>query len=204
MKQVDKSAYAFGRYSGEDRFASYHVQLRELFACAPASVLEIGVGEGVVGDYLRRNTAIAYTSLDIANDLHPDHVGDVRALPFPDAAFDVVCAFEVLEHLPFEDFERALRELVRVSKGSIIISLPHFGPPVRFLLKVPFLPEIRFAFKIPFPRTHVFNGEHYWEIGKRGYPLSRIRAAMRRHAIIIKEFVPFGNQYHRFFVLYKP
>lgn len=203
MKQVSKDAYAFSAYGGEDRFASYAAQLDELLKLNPASVLEAGVGEGVVGDYVRRNTNVRYESVDVADDLHPDMLGDVRKLPYPDAAFDVVCAFEVLEHLPFADFETALAELARVSKRAVIISVPHFGPPVKFLLKAPFLPEIRIAFKIPYPKKHAWNGQHYWEIGKRGYNARRIRAALEKFFVVEKEFVPFGNQYHRFFVLAK-
>ena len=201
--QVSKEAYAFQKYSGEDRWASYAAQLREILALSPSSVLEVGVGDGVVGSYLKRNTSIAYQSVDVADDLHPDTVGDVRALPHPDASFDVVCAFEVLEHLPFEEFDTALAGLSRVSNQHVILSLPHFGPPVKFLLKLPFLPELRFAMKIPYPKQHRFNGQHYWEIGKKGYPARRVRESLAKRFSIKKEFVPFGNQYHHFFVLEK-
>lgn len=202
-QQVTKDAYRFERYTGLDRWLSYYCQLREILALKPASLLEIGVGDGVVRQYLKAHTPIAYTSLDIADDLGADVSGDVRALPFADASFDAVCAFEVLEHLPFEDFEKALDELARVARRYVIVSLPHFGPPVKLLLKLPFMPELRLAFKIPYPKKHVFNGQHYWEIGKRGYPASRIRAALARRGTLLKEFVPFENQYHHFFVLEK-
>ena len=200
-KQVDKNAYRFERYTGLDRWSSYYYQLREILALSPASVLEIGVGDGVVRQYLKTQTSVAYTSLDVADDLGADVLGDARSLPFADASFDMVCAFEVLEHLPFEDFEQALGELVRVARTHVLVSLPHFGPPIKFLLKLPFLPEIRFAFKVPFPKRHIFNGQHYWELGKRGYPLSRIRAAFERHGILLTELVPFENSYHHFFVI---
>lgn len=203
MKQVSKDAYAFENYGGGDRFASYAAQLREILSKRPSSVLEVGVGEGVVGDYLRRNTSVHYESVDIAADLHPDTLGDVRALPYADASFDTVCAFEVLEHVPFDDFSVAVAELARVARRSVLISLPHFGPPVKLLLKLPFLSELAFAFKLPYPKRHAFNGQHYWEIGKRGYPASRIRTVLAARLVITKEFVPFGNQYHRFFVCEK-
>jgi len=202
MKQVDKEAYQFECYVGLDRWSSYYYQLREILAQKPGSVLEVGAGDRVVGNYLKDHS-IAYTSADIAEDLSPDVVADVTALSFADNAFDLVCAFEVLEHLPFEKFEQALRELKRVSKRGIIISLPHFGPSIKLSFKIPFLPEVHFAFKIPYPRRHVFNGQHYWEIGKRGYPVSHVRNILEKYFLIEKEFVPFGNQYHHFFALHK-
>jgi ubiquinone/menaquinone biosynthesis C-methylase UbiE len=166
MPQVSKEeGYRFERYGGASRFASYACQIAEILKTVPVNVLEIGVGDGVVGGYLKRQTAIRYTCADIADDLKPDVVADVRRLPFPDGSFDTVCAFEILEHIPFQDFEKAFSELVRVARKYVLISLPHFGPPVKFLLKLPFLPELSFAYKIPYPRAHVFNGQHYWEIG---------------------------------------
>ena len=158
MKQVNKTAYQFFSYAHSGRFVSYYHQLAEVLTFKPESVLEIGVGDGVFRDYIKGNTAISYTSVDVADDLHPDVMGDVTKLPFDDGAFDVVCAFEVLEHIPFEQFEKALTELHRVARNAVVLSLPHFGPPVKFLLKIPFFPEISFAFKIPFARKHTFNG----------------------------------------------
>ncbi len=203
MKQVDKNAYNFFRYAHPGRFVSYYHQLYEVLSLAPGSVLETGVGDGVFADYIKRNTKIEYTSVDVADDLHPDVVGDVTRLPFIDQMFDVACAFEVLEHIPFEKFETAVAELARVSREAVVVSLPHFGPPIQFLLKVPFLPEIRFAFKFPYPRKHVFNGQHYWEIGKRVYSQNTVRNIFQKYFVIEKEFVPFENQYHHFYILKK-
>ncbi len=201
MKQVSKIAYRFFSYAHPGRFVSYYHQLAEVLALTPRSVLEIGVGGGVFRDYLKGNTNTSYTSVDVADDLHPDVVGDVTKLPFADNSFDVVCAFEVLEHIPFERFEKALSELSRVSRHAVVLSLPHFGPPVKFLLKIPFLPEASFAFKIPFLRKHTFNGQHHWEIGKKGYSVRMIRGIIQKYFMVEKEFVPFENQYHHFFVL---
>lgn len=204
MQQVNKHTYDFARYAHPGRWVSYYHQIKEVLARVPGTVLEIGVGDGVLRDYLLRNTDIRYTSADIAEDLKPDIVADVsKMLPFPDGSFDIVCAFEILEHLPFEKFEHALVEIARVSRKGVIISLPHFGPPLTLSFKVPFLSEIRLAWKIPFPKMHVFNGQHYWEIGKRGFSVRRIRQTLHKHFVIVKDFIPFENQYHHFFVLEK-
>lgn len=200
-KQVDKTAYRLEKYGGPDRFASYHCQLKEIMRLSPRTMLEIGVGDKVVANYIKNNSTISYTSADIADDVGADVHASVTALPFEDQSFDVVCAFEVLEHLPFSEFDTALKELARVANRKVLLSLPHFGPPIKILWKIPFLPEMRFAMKIPFPRQHTFNGQHYWEIGKRGYSVRSVRRHIARHFAIEREYVPFDNQYHRFFVL---
>lgn len=201
QKQVDKDAYRFEKYGEEERFVSYHAQLAEIMRVRPASVLEIGVGDRLVGSYLKNNTSITYTSADIADDVGADVIAPVTKLPFPDKSFDVSCAFEVLEHLPFDQFQPALTELARVAKTHVLISVPHFGPMLSLSFKIPFLPRVRLAYKIRYPKAHSFNGQHYWEIGKRGYPVSRIRAELEKHGKITRDFIPFGSPYHHFFTL---
>jgi hypothetical protein len=203
MQQVPKEHYAFESYTGLDRWSSYYYQVREVLRLAPTSVLEIGGGDGFLKRYLQGATAIDYVNLDIAADLHPDIIGSAESIPLADDAVDMAVAFEVLEHLPFEKFEPALRELRRVSKRFVIISLPHAGPQVKLSVKLPRLREMRVAVKLPLPKKHVFHGEHYWEIGKRGFSLSKIRAITGRVSVLERDFIPFESGYHHFFVLRK-
>lgn len=203
VPQVDKSHYDFGVYGFEGRFVSYYWQLREVLSLAPTSILEVGVGDGVFGSFVKKNTNCTYQSLDIAEDLSPDIVGSVTQIPLPDNSVDVACAFEVLEHLPFDEFERACAELSRVSRHAVVLSLPHFGPMLALSFKIPFLPRQQWAVKIPYPKTHVFNGQHYWEMGKAGYPLSRIRSVLSKFGTVTRDFVPFNSEYHHFFVVRK-
>ena len=51
--------------------------------------------------------------------------GDIAALPFESASFDLVTCLEVLEHLSCDAFDKALFELQRVSRKYIIISVPN-------------------------------------------------------------------------------
>lgn len=48
-------------------------------------------------------------------------------LPFPDASFDVVTMFDVLEHLLPEDTEAVCREIVRVARSRVLLTV-HNGP----------------------------------------------------------------------------
>ena len=49
-------------------------------------------------------------------------------MPYPDKHFDLVCAFETLEHLPPAAIPGALSELARVSTTHVVASIPSFGP----------------------------------------------------------------------------
>jgi SAM-dependent methyltransferase len=51
-------------------------------------------------------------------------LGDISALPFPDCSFDLVCAFDIVEHV--EDDRRAFRELGRVARAgaAVVFSVP--------------------------------------------------------------------------------
>jgi len=58
--------------------------------------------------------------------LNTDVVGNVLKLIFTDESFDVIACYEVVEHLPYEDFPEALSEIHHVSSKSAIPSLPDF------------------------------------------------------------------------------
>lgn len=98
----------------------------------PATVLEVGVGEGEVSARLRgRYEAATIVGVDLPDPArHLDWrvrgvVGlfaDIVRLPFPSRSFDLIMAIEVLEHVP--DPAAALRELARLSRGHLVLSVP--------------------------------------------------------------------------------
>ncbi len=50
----------------------------------------------------------------------------------------------------------------------------------------------------------MFNGEHYWEIGKDMYPVHRIKQAiLDAGGVLERDFVPTENTYHHFFIIHK-
>jgi hypothetical protein len=50
--------------------------------------------------------------------------GTASSLCYPDRHFDAVTCLEVLEHLPYRAFEMSLKELERVARSYIIVSVP--------------------------------------------------------------------------------
>ena len=47
-------------------------------------------------------------------------------LPFPDDTFDVVTCVDVIEHV--EDYDRLIKEMLRVSKKGVFLSTPNRRP----------------------------------------------------------------------------
>lgn len=195
--------YCSKNYDDEKRWASYWHQVSEILCLKPSNVLVIGKGNGLVPEYLKL-AGIKIVVLDIDETLKPDVITSVLKMPFRGNEFDAVLCAQVLEHLPYENFFKAISEIRRIAKIGAIISLPHFGPAIRFLFKFPILPEIKFMIKLPYLKVHKFKGEHYWEIGKRSYSLKKIKKEIMNSGFVIeKDYVIFENPLHHFFVLKK-
>jgi ubiquinone/menaquinone biosynthesis C-methylase UbiE len=109
---------------------------------APASVLEVGCGEGRLAQHLvtrgtrkvTRGTRGVRPTRFVACDLELTAVAagldplielrqaSIYALPFEDASFDLVVCCEVLEHLA--DPGRGLAEVARVARRAVLVSTP--------------------------------------------------------------------------------
>ncbi|MFA6171556.1 MAG: class I SAM-dependent methyltransferase [Patescibacteria group bacterium] len=203
-----KTSYAnnFNKYCDPNRWASYWHQINSVLGCRAEKVLEIGIGDRVLANYLKSNTSIDYHSVDVSPDLCPDIVNSIDDLKdIEDNFFDVVCAFEVLEHLPYEKFNKALGELYRVSSRHVILSLPHWGRHFSFDFRLPFIKRIRWQIKLQiFGKKHKFDGHHFWELGKRGYSLKRVKSELVKAGFKIeKDYIAFESPYHHFFILKK-
>jgi len=198
MSKFDK----FHQYDYQERWISYWHQIDEVLKLQPKMVLEIGIGNKMVSDYLRKQ-GLEVKTLDINKDLKPDFIANVINMPLSNDSFDVILCAEILEHLPFRDFKKALLELKRVTKRYLVLSLPHFGPPLKLFFKIPFLKQVKLAWKIPYHPQHKSESPHCWEIGKKGYSSKKIRNIIKKYFKIKKEFIPFENQYHHFYILEK-
>ena len=209
MPQVKKEHYFQKRYDDLERFISYFYQIDLAREDKPETILEIGKGNGTVSDYLKK-LDYKVTTCDFDENLKPDYVVDVRKLPFPDNSFDAILAYEVLEHLPFEDFEKALGELGRVSKKIVLISLPYRSTGFEWIFKFPLIKTLfkkdffDLFLRIPLKFGGIeVSGQHYWEIDGGQYPIRKIRKFLKKNFLILKELRRPLNHYHYFFTLEK-
>ncbi len=100
----------------------------------PATLLDAGCGEGFVDDiFLKAMPKLEITGFDVLEDSvklaqirNPRGtfaVGDIYNIDAEDNSFDIVCSFEVMEHLHEPD--RALAEMARVTRRAVVLSVPH-------------------------------------------------------------------------------
>lgn len=206
QKQVEKEHYEFASYISKQRWSSIWHQVDEVLGFTPNSVLEIGPGPGVF-KALTSQFGAKVETLDIDPELQPDYVEPADDMPFYDGQFDVVCAFQMLEHVPYEMSLAIFHEMVRVAKKGIVISLPDAKAAWPYAFHIPKVGT--FHFHLHSPRVglkeHVFDGEHHWEINKAGYPLSKVRNDLESTAGVSldRTYRVNDNPYHRFFVFRK-
>ncbi len=133
MSHLDDPAAVARQYAREDnlraRQALYeettglhpHEALRGVLAeLRPVRVLEVGGGPGELAEWMRDELGADVSFVDISPRMVElagergvrAQVGDVQALPFADASFDVVVAAWMLYHVP--DVDRGLAETARV------------------------------------------------------------------------------------------
>ena len=98
------------------------------------TLLDAGCGEGFVTEQIKKcfpkwnitgvdgaEEAVLFARKHVKGVCF--EVGNLYSLDFPDCTFDIVICSEVLEHL--DDPEQALRELNRISKSVLLLTVPH-------------------------------------------------------------------------------
>lgn len=193
-------------YLAKGRLFSIAHQLDAALSLHPSSVLEVGVGAGVAAAALRA-AGVRVTTLDLQPELGPDLVGSVTAIPAEAGAFDAALCCQVLEHLPFDQFTVALRELRRVTRLGLVLSLPDVTPHWELAFALPGVRRKRVSLSPAwFPRRprpeKLGKLGHHWEIGYRGSTLPVVRREITAAGWRIARSwrVP-EKAWHRFFLL---
>lgn len=135
---IEKSAYEIGGLWDEGLFGEEEDEkagvLTSLIPDDVTSLLDVGCGNGHFlhflqnssrGSTLSRLCGIDRSVSALSHLKTEKHQGEIGMLPFSDKEFDILTCNNVLEHLPIDVYSKALDEIVRVAKKSIIITLPY-------------------------------------------------------------------------------
>lgn len=192
-------------------YISYYYQIK-LIPSKCKTILEVGIGNKFVSSQLKLMNKKVIT-VDNNENLNPDIVADIRKIPRKDNSVDCVICYEVLEHLPLDEFIIALKELKRITKRYLIISLPFsgfcYGAILNTYIKIPFSKGIIFRIPLPFllrPKKLIkkMKINHYWAVGEAGASRKKIRRIFNKCGFkILKEISPVLNNHHIFWILKK-
>lgn len=138
MKTISSAYYEQSTLWKSDRTQgpAGRVRLKETIAIIPPdvrSILDVGCGNGFLVNALCAKNSDRFdkiTGLDPSEEalsyVKCEKVrGSASHLPFGNSSYDLVTALEVLEHLPENEFRRALTEIQRVARRFIIVSVPN-------------------------------------------------------------------------------
>lgn len=205
--QQDSSEYTKETYMTDQRWSSYSTVIRETIKLKPRTILEIGPGNFIVTEILKR-MGFDVKTLDFDPDVKSDYNFSITDDQLGKLGrFDLVIASQILEHVRYDDFIGALKKLSEITT-HLLMTLPHTTTHSLFFslcLKVPLFKKVMLAKKITFKKVpHRFNGLHYWEIGKKEYPLGKIKNDILKCGWRIEnDFLNPENPYHYFFILRK-
>lgn len=85
---------------------------------------------------------------------------DIHNLPFQDNQFDIVLCSETIEHVT--DYKLAIKELLRITKNVLIITVPHESPEEV---------EANIRNKVPHGHIHYFDTQSLDYLKNEGYVL---------------------------------
>lgn len=177
-------------------FVNTYYQYRDLHLCGDVKkLLIIGPGQGLDTQVLKERE-YEVTTFDIDKTFNPDVIGSVHDLSmFNDGSFDVVIASHVLEHLAVPYLDRCLSELARVGKYCLIylpVTGRHFQLRLKMDLKgidLSYIFDLFNFFHRPDGVTPRYcQGQHYWEIGMRGFRVGDISRRLSKYFKVLSTY----------------
>ncbi len=131
--------YGFRKGHCEDmimmRYIITYQVMKALGTLQFSSFLDVGGAEGYKAALVRKTFDVSVRSCDLAAEATrraeqifgvPGEPVDIANLPYEDNAFDVVLCSETLEHVV--DIKAATRELVRIARKAVVITVPKEPP----------------------------------------------------------------------------
>lgn len=173
--------------------------IKETMAANPRSILEIGPGEGTVKNVLAPFVE-TYETFDLNSNLKPNYFGDIRTVKSElKGRYDCVIAADILEHIPFNDLEKALKNINLYLKegGVAVITIPHRAWFVfwmtwlwgyrRFVWRFPDWMRTLYQ-RLRGRRANPIDPDHKWEIGDGNHSVKDVEEKMKKAGFTIEKY----------------
>jgi hypothetical protein len=201
-RNLPREAYFSDGYFELKQLFSLAHQIEKIHALRPASILEVGIGNGFTSMYLRRAGYNVVTS-DINPELEPDICAPLDELQksLDGRRFDLVVCCEVLEHMPFDQFTKNL-SILRAVGDRLFMTLPNHRKYFGFggLLRLPKKKPIEVNLQVSTRLGKRLPAEHFWEVDyDKTTSLPSIISELNKIYSSVETGVFSTNSYHRYF-----
>ena len=183
----DKKKYSsdwINKLESKEHWLSYWHQLKLMLESLEAkdSMIELGIGSGFTSNYLRSKN-IDVLTVDIDKNKSPDIVSDAISFK-PNKNYDHFCAFEVFEHMKFEEMENVLKNIKSKIDKNIFISVPIYK-------KTPINIELKFksywkSITVKTPKTSIIDPHHQWELNYKDITEEKLISVFENHNFKLK------------------
>lgn len=165
-RNLPKEAYYADSYFTYEQLWSFVEQIYHIRQLKPINMIEVGIGNGFVSGFIR-TSGIKVKTFDINPSLEPDIVASVHDIHHFVAPkeFDLISCCEVLEHLPFEDFEPTIKTFSSIC-DQLFLTLPAAGRSFGFggVIHLPkYYSWLSLWLKMPNQKNQLAD-VHFWEI----------------------------------------
>jgi len=207
-----------GKFLTENHFFSYYLQMKTIYELQVKTVLEIGPGENFIQMYMS-TLGIKYDTMDVMADSNPTYLTSLAELNTNEIKtnYEMVCAFQMLEHLPYEEFEANLNKMKNLSSKYVFISLPYscnkfaLGLNLQFGQKKKISKSLQLIFPTNKPNRryreeykHEFPwAVHYFEIGREGFALKKVLSDIEKTGLRVIDTFHSQNAFHYFILAEK-
>lgn len=150
-----------------DHFLYYWEQADLVFKSVDRDnrIVELGCGTHLLADLLSRR-GFSVKTLDIDEEKNPTFVSDATSFNYSVEPFDVLLAFEIFEHIPWDTFSKTIARVAESGITMILFSIPWAERTVAsFEGKVPKLQPFKVNLRLP--KKAISTKAHFWELTKR-------------------------------------
>lgn len=186
-----EKALEFKDYFTKDYFSynqlwSFVEQIHHIINLQPHRMIEIGIGNGFVSTFLKR-AGFEVTTIDVNPKLKPDIVMPVQEIRdyFKNRNnFDLISCCEVLEHIPFNQFENIIKDFSEIS-SQLFLTLPQYNRFYGFgaYISLPLYPRWASVW-LRIKKTKKLTAQHFWEINYSK------ETKLKNIILIIKKYFP--------------
>ncbi|MBK8985791.1 MAG: methyltransferase domain-containing protein [Chloroflexi bacterium] len=201
-KNLDREIYYSDHYFSYGQLWSFTEQIYHISQFKPQRLIEVGVGNGFVSGFFK-TMGIHVKTFDINPNLFPDIVAPLHDLSdfVHSNEFDLISCCEVLEHIPFEEFENLIGQFSTLSE-RLFLTLPVHSKYIGFggLIRLPkFLRWVGIWLRLPMKSRQLFDS-HFWEIDYDDKTSKKeILGLLNKYYWKVETGLFKANPYHRYF-----